>query len=243
MFLDDIYKLIASYCDLYTLINLTQTCQSLFDILQPNLFVDHCVKFSKNYNYYNIMYAHELRNESELTDDDLLLIPYLIKLNLSNNNMITDEGLKHLSQLEYLNIDNNKNITNEGIKNLIHLRTLILNNNNFTDICLKNLINLSELHLKHNNNITDDEIKQLIHLKKLYISNYVHDKYSLYFCIDDIKHFEISPSINIKITRDGLNYLPNLKHIYLSNDPSSNFTFETYMRLALLMSGWEGLRY
>lgn len=200
---NDIIKIIASFCDLKTLINLTQLCKLYFDILQTHIFFDYNVNFRNDYRYYNISYAHQLCNYDKLTNDDLNMLPelryldlhrnekitngglmnliHLTDLELSFNKKITDNGLKFLPNLTFLSLIMNRNITDNGLGYVPKLRTLILSQNYvITNKGLLRLNQLKALYLRHNYEISSECLSQITSLEYLnIIHNYRINEYFL----------------------------------------------------------------
>lgn len=93
------------------------------------------------------------------------------KLVLKNNTNITDDDLKYLKGIQTLYLNSNINITDEGLKHLEGIQTLYLNSNKkITDEGLKHLKGIDTLYLFNNKNITDEGLKYLKGAKKVFIN-------------------------------------------------------------------------
>jgi len=223
---DEIQFNIFKFCDLNTKIKLSQMNKQFFEKLQKLIFYDHKINFNNQIRMYKIHLTKEIKNEIDITDNDLLIIPNIEILKLDSHiyfyfdirlqeKKITDNGIKNLPQLNTLNLYRNTIITNEGIQNLLQLTTLDLSYNNIiNDNGIKNLLQLNTLILANNYNIT--KIKHLINLTNLDLSGYS--------IIDDIelKNLTKLTILNLEnnnsITNEGLKYVPNLIELNLTNN-------------------------
>lgn len=161
---DDLIKIIASYSDIDTLMNLTQTCTKFFDMLQTYIFVDHEIEFFSTYKYYDISRTHKIKFDTNLTNEDLSMMPNLISLNLHNNFKVTDDGLRQLMYITDLKLIENEKITNKCIKHLNLEKLDLYDNRRITNNGIKHLSTLKHLNLGRNRLITDDCIKNCCYL-------------------------------------------------------------------------------
>lgn len=98
-------------CDLKTLLNLSQTNKTFFELVQKPIFSSHEITYNKKIKKYNIHLMTRIKNEHKINDNDLQKLPYLTFLYLRCNDKITNKGIKYLYNLTKLNLCENDKIT------------------------------------------------------------------------------------------------------------------------------------
>ena len=136
----EIQYIIFGNIDLKTSINVSRMNKFYFDLMQPVIFINHCVRYDERIKIYRIELITKISNIKELVNKDLMNLKNLEELNLNSNDKITDEGIKRMKNITNLNLCYNNKITDEGIKRM------------------KKITNLN---LCYNNKITDEGIKRM----------------------------------------------------------------------------------
>ena len=114
----EIQYIIFGNIDLKTSINVSRMNKFYFDLMQPVIFINHCVRYDERIKIYRIELITKISNIKELVNKDLMNLKNLEELNLNSNDKITDEGIKRMKNITNLNLCYNNKITDEGIKRM-----------------------------------------------------------------------------------------------------------------------------
>ena len=170
-----------------------------------------------------------------LTESDLSKIKYL---NLRDKELTDLSSLTGLSELEGLSLGNNKVKDLSALKHLGKLKELRLDGNRLNNInTLPELDHLKALFLE-NNAISDlRPILRLKNLTSLSIGGYDQTDFDTIWKLNNLKVLSISGSgLNNQQLAVVANELPDLKHLFICNNPkiSNLLPLATFKKLEML---------
>jgi hypothetical protein len=155
--------------------------------------------------YLTTVHILYLGNYSKITNEGLKYLTNVHTLYLGNSSKITNEGLKYLKKINILHLGSNSEITNEGLKYLTNVHTLYLGwRSQITNAGLKYLTNVQlEMPGISNSRVLGVKASKTIHTTEGLIGASRGGLNTL-----DLSHYS-------KITDEGLQYLTNVRTLYL----------------------------
>lgn len=154
-----------------------------------------------------------LQCPSEITDECIIELTNLEKLNCDRCDLLTDNIFEHLPNLRSLKC--NRTFTDKGMRKLKNLHSLYLGeNNNITNDGIKNMIFLQGLFIDNNTNITGDGISQLTNLIELDCGNNVKITTESLRNLKQLRLVSNTKYTETLITDEIMTYLPHLRCTY-----------------------------